>query len=332
MSTATAVINSLYYFCTDFMIHSANLLGWTYVDTNSVLLLIVFPLTPCLLGATALWQRRMLRRLREERCPSEQQVVTSESLGSPVSGGTGMGFLRLALIAVGLWPACLAVAIPAMMLSGAYKLGDLAWYGVMALATLGAILLPWGLGRWRGASLRATKLPWFLLLSAVMFINGCVLSWFTVVFTGLALEEPPSLRQPVTGAKCVDDIKDEIPKGWKARFDSCQSLDRSEFQYRYKYWGGTASVDKAICKGLVSRVRNTKVGEAKDNCRWDDPAGWARVRCSKLKMKGMKRCLQCEYMAKTHDTYRLYVGVNKACSRATIFSGVNADPSALTGR
>ena len=330
MSTATAVINSLYYFCTDFMIHSANLLGWTYVDTNSVLLLIVFPLTSCLLGATALWQRRVLRRLREERGPSEQQTATTEPRGAPVNRGTGMGFLRLALIAVGLWPACLAVAMPIVMLSGAVEPEDLALYGVMALATLAAISIPWGLGRWRGAGFRATKLPWFFGFSAVMFISGCVLSFFTILITGLFLEESPSLRQPVTGAKCIDEMKDEIPKAWKARVDSCESLDRSAFQYRYEYWRGTASVDKAICRDLVDRVRKTKVGEAKDFCRWDDPAGWARVRCSKLKMKGMKRCLQCKYMGKTHDEYSLYVGVTKACSRAMIFSGVNADPSVLT--
>ena len=53
--------DSAYFFCTDFMINSANLLGWTYVDTNSVLLLIVFPLTPIFLAGVAIWQGRRLR-------------------------------------------------------------------------------------------------------------------------------------------------------------------------------------------------------------------------------------------------------------------------------
>lgn len=63
----TTLGNAVYYFCTDFMIHSANLLGWSYVDINSVLLLLVFPATPCLLGLVALWQQRQLRRLRDSR-------------------------------------------------------------------------------------------------------------------------------------------------------------------------------------------------------------------------------------------------------------------------
>ncbi len=58
--------NGLYMLCVDFMIHSANALGWTYVDTNTVLLLVVFPLTPAVLLAVGLWQRRRLRRCRRK--------------------------------------------------------------------------------------------------------------------------------------------------------------------------------------------------------------------------------------------------------------------------
>ena len=77
--------NSIYFFCTDFMISSANLLGWTYVDTNSLLLLIIFPLAPVCLGAMAIWQGRLLRQ-RLTNSPGDPGIESARGRSGPHSG------------------------------------------------------------------------------------------------------------------------------------------------------------------------------------------------------------------------------------------------------
>jgi len=88
----TTVGNAIYFFCTDFMIGSANLLGWTYVDTNSILLLVVFPLTPPVLAIVALWQWRALRRLQDASRPVDRQDSALSGAQKTHRGRTILGW------------------------------------------------------------------------------------------------------------------------------------------------------------------------------------------------------------------------------------------------
>ncbi|MCB0554164.1 MAG: hypothetical protein KDD02_11475 [Phaeodactylibacter sp.] len=55
-------LNWLYWYCTDFCIHAANLLGITYEEFNFILFLLIFPgVTIILLGINA---SKLLRRLK----------------------------------------------------------------------------------------------------------------------------------------------------------------------------------------------------------------------------------------------------------------------------
>jgi len=63
------VATALYFACVDFLVHTANLTGLTYRDTNAALFFLVWPAVTVGLLALAAWQARALRRLRKLHNP-----------------------------------------------------------------------------------------------------------------------------------------------------------------------------------------------------------------------------------------------------------------------
>lgn len=55
------LISNLYWYCTDFCINAANLLGISYVEFNFILFLVVFPLVLFVLLLMNIW-RYFLKR------------------------------------------------------------------------------------------------------------------------------------------------------------------------------------------------------------------------------------------------------------------------------
>lgn len=64
MASLESLAVGLYWACVDFMIHSANLLGLTYRDTNAVMFFILWPAVTIVLLLVILRQSKTLRRLR----------------------------------------------------------------------------------------------------------------------------------------------------------------------------------------------------------------------------------------------------------------------------
>ncbi len=54
----------LYWQCTDFVIHSAGLMGVTYRDANALLFFVLWPLVTLTLTTWVLWQALQLHKTR----------------------------------------------------------------------------------------------------------------------------------------------------------------------------------------------------------------------------------------------------------------------------
>ncbi len=63
-SILESMASGLYWACVDFMIHSANLLGLTYRDTNAGMFFLLWPTITALLFVVVSWQSAVLRRRR----------------------------------------------------------------------------------------------------------------------------------------------------------------------------------------------------------------------------------------------------------------------------
>jgi len=59
------LINAIYWFCVDFIINIGNLLGLSYIEINTILFLILFPMYTLILLVMIINQHLHINRLRK---------------------------------------------------------------------------------------------------------------------------------------------------------------------------------------------------------------------------------------------------------------------------
>ncbi len=86
MDKIDGIIRTLYWFCTDFTVNLANLLGITYTEINFILFLVIFPVFTLMLIFLVCWQGFHIHKL--SRYSSNTSAVYS---GSPLTSGGECG-------------------------------------------------------------------------------------------------------------------------------------------------------------------------------------------------------------------------------------------------
>lgn len=64
IETLEGIVNSIYVYCTDFVINLANLTGLSYVEVNAIIFCFLWPVITLVLLGSIIWQRRKLKRLK----------------------------------------------------------------------------------------------------------------------------------------------------------------------------------------------------------------------------------------------------------------------------